>query len=698
MSELARKKRRTNDFDFNVANFAATEADEGGDDEDYDSVDDDIAPDELERHRRDVEERYKRREAATLNSDIQRHGRYESQPNILDRLTQKYANNQSYAMDEQSIAESSHHATHAQSLYGTSSIANASNANTSRMYHSVGQSSISVEATLPSVQDPNLWLVPCLPGKERYAVSQLLKKYFKYLNHPSKKLFIKTAFTTDMNIGYIYVEAFKEIHVRRACEDISGLNTWKLRLVPRNEMVDALTIKAAGPQIKRGQWCRFQRGVYKGDLAQVYAIMDQGSRVILRVVPRIDYGKLSIMNAQNQNERNNRGTAFMHRRGRPPQKLFNKSEIEIYDDAKPPEIIQKDAVLQTRLIKWRSKKYKNGCHLATVPVNQVEFDVTAAPEEVQLLRSKTGDDEYFDDDVDEELDEMAPPIFEKTCEFVRGDTVKVKCGAMSNLIGEVLTTQPSSVQGGITVTVLPSHRSLMEAIMFDASELEKYFCVGCHVKVKRGKFRDETGLIISVSDGEVIIFSDLTSRTIRVSATDITETSEVSTGRDVLGNYALYELVHLSRDVVGVIVSIQNGTFRILDNKDQIQQCRLPDILRHCHDEHAVALDIDNNEMRIGDVIIAQVGEFKQQRATVKHVYRSVLFCHTKSCTVNSGIFVVRSRLCRLAGGRMRHNQSLQQMNGGRSDTKNDRRLRILHKHRSSRDPWMHKTVKIKRG
>ena len=68
---------------------------------------------------------------------------------------------------------------------------------------------------MPSVQDPNLWLVPCLPGKERYAVEEILKKYFKYYHHQTKKLFIKTAFTTDMNTGYIYVEAFKEIHVRR---------------------------------------------------------------------------------------------------------------------------------------------------------------------------------------------------------------------------------------------------------------------------------------------------------------------------------------------------------------------------------------------------------------------------------------------------------------------------------------------------
>ena len=157
-------------------------------------------------------------------------------------------------------------------------------------------------------------------------------------------------------------------------------------------MVDALTIKAAGPQIKRGQWCRFQRGLYKGDLAQVYAIHDQGSKVVLRVVPRIDYGKLSIMNSQE--ERGNRGrfdkSNFM-RKGRPAPKLFNVEEITMYDDGnRAPEVIPKDPILDTRIVRWRGKKYKNGCHLVTTPVNQVEFDVTAAPEEVQLLRSKTG--------------------------------------------------------------------------------------------------------------------------------------------------------------------------------------------------------------------------------------------------------------------------------------------------------------------
>eukprot|EP00486_Rosalina_sp_Unknown_P003511 CAMPEP_0201573720 /NCGR_PEP_ID=MMETSP0190_2-20130828/17724_1 /ASSEMBLY_ACC=CAM_ASM_000263 /TAXON_ID=37353 /ORGANISM="Rosalina sp." /LENGTH=495 /DNA_ID=CAMNT_0048001007 /DNA_START=47 /DNA_END=1530 /DNA_ORIENTATION=- len=495
MSEPARKRQKTgggNGGNFWDMDFGAAEADEGPDEEDDEGwdMDEHVDAAELERHKREVEERYKRRTAPTLNPDILR-PTHDSMPSLLDRLQQKYTNpNQSYADDAQSMVASEYGtslgANHGQSLYQASSAQQPSHQPSRRAVYHHGQSSISVQATLPNVQDPNLWLVPCLPGKERFAVEELLKKYFKYLHHQTKKLFIKTAFTTDMNTGYIYVEAYKEIHVRRACEDISGLNTWKLRLVPRNEMVDALTIKAAGPQIKRGQWCRFQRGLYKGDLAQVYAIMDQGSKVVLRCAPRIDYGKLSIMNSQDRNGgRFDKGNPAFMRKGRPPQKLFNTEEIAMYDDgARAPEVIHKDPILQTRIIKWRGKKYKNGCHLITTPVNQVEFDVTASPEEVQLLRAKTGDEDY--DDVDGDMDEVAPPILQKTCQFVRGDTVKVIRGAMTNLIGEVLTTQPNPVSGKITVTVLPEHKDLMEAIMFPSDELQKYFKVGCHVKVKRG--------------------------------------------------------------------------------------------------------------------------------------------------------------------------------------------------------------------
>ncbi|ETO33267.1 hypothetical protein RFI_03842, partial [Reticulomyxa filosa] len=73
---------------------------------------------------------------------------------------------------------------------------------------------IDVQATLPTAND-HLWLVPCLVGRERSCVIEMLDKFFKYKNHATKRLFIKTAFTTDQNTGHIYVEADREIHVRR---------------------------------------------------------------------------------------------------------------------------------------------------------------------------------------------------------------------------------------------------------------------------------------------------------------------------------------------------------------------------------------------------------------------------------------------------------------------------------------------------
>ena len=490
-----------------------------------------------------------------------------------------------------------------------------------------------------------------------------------------------------------------------------GLNTWKIKLVPRNEMVDSLTIKQSAPQVVRGQWCRFKNGLYKGDLGQVYAVIDQGSKCVIKTVPRIDFGRINIKNNSNNNGNNK---MMFHKKGsRPTQKYFNYNEMCDLGEKKNIDQYQ-DKLLKNKLVyKWKNKKFKNGFILLYVPVIKLDFDITAIPSEVEKLTKKSinsssksnfSDDDNDidksddDDNSDHDLLNFPPPILQKTCEFIRGDTVKAIKGSLCNLIGEVVSTQTTK-DGEITVHVKPEQKELgTQTIPFKANELCKYFKIGCHVKAIRGQYKDETGMIVKVDNkrNEIVLYSDLTSREIRLNMGDITETSEVSTGRDVFGNYALLELVSLSRDCVGVIVDIQNGQFKILDNKGEIQKVRLTDITRHTQDKHAVALDIDNMQIRINDIIIPQLGEFKGTKSTVKHVYRAVLFCHTKSCSMNSGIFVIRSRLSKLAGGRLlnHHNNPLNR-NGNES---NDKKLRILHHHKARRDPWSNKTVQIKRG
>jgi hypothetical protein len=56
---------------------------------------------------------------------------------------------------------------------------------------------------------------------------------------------------------------------------ISGLNdvfATKVSLVPLKEMTDVLKTTRKAPALKRGDWVRMKRGIYKGDLAQVSLI------------------------------------------------------------------------------------------------------------------------------------------------------------------------------------------------------------------------------------------------------------------------------------------------------------------------------------------------------------------------------------------------------------------------------------------
>ena len=87
---------------------------------------------------------------------------------------------------------------------------------------------------LPGISDPKLWQVRVKKNHERTAVIALLNKamHFQSEGHP---LNILSATCSDTTEGYIYVEAFREIAVRSACEGLSFILN-KFILVPTEEM------------------------------------------------------------------------------------------------------------------------------------------------------------------------------------------------------------------------------------------------------------------------------------------------------------------------------------------------------------------------------------------------------------------------------------------------------------------------------
>jgi transcription elongation factor SPT5 len=91
------------------------------------------------------------------------------------------------------------------------------------------------KSKLPSVNDPRLWQVRVKRGCEKQATMCLMNKSIDYAKK-GKHLSILSVTCTDKVEGFIYVEAFKEIHVREAITGLSVILGGKLLLVTKEEM------------------------------------------------------------------------------------------------------------------------------------------------------------------------------------------------------------------------------------------------------------------------------------------------------------------------------------------------------------------------------------------------------------------------------------------------------------------------------
>lgn len=72
--------------------------------------------------------------------------------------------------------------------------------------------------------DPNLWTIRCRMGDEKNTALQLMRKFIAYSKSSDKQpLLIKSVIVKEGIKGYIYIEAFKQPHVKAAIEDVSSL-------------------------------------------------------------------------------------------------------------------------------------------------------------------------------------------------------------------------------------------------------------------------------------------------------------------------------------------------------------------------------------------------------------------------------------------------------------------------------------------
>lgn len=152
---------------------------------------------------------------------------------------------------------------------------------------------IEQQTLLPGVKDPNLWMVKCLQGMEKQTVLRIMNKFLAF-QHTDEPLQIRSVVAPEHVKGMIYIEAFKQTHVKTLIEGISALKIgmYQQKMVAIKEMTDVLRVVKEQTGLKRKQWVRLKRGIFKDDLAQVdYVDMTQNT-VSLKLLPRIDYTRM----------------------------------------------------------------------------------------------------------------------------------------------------------------------------------------------------------------------------------------------------------------------------------------------------------------------------------------------------------------------------------------------------------------------
>merc|ERR1719429_484737 len=387
-------------------------------------------------------------------------------------------------------------------------------------------------------------------------------------------------------------------------------------------MTDVMRVVKEQAGIKKGQWVRIKRGLYKDDLAQVFNVDLASNQVYLKLLPRIDYSRKR--GALRSNDELFKKNKFK----RPPCKLFEQEKIrsiggEISSDGD--------------YLVFEGNKYSRKGFLFKAFVMNAILAEGVKPSLAELERFEETP-EGIDIDVGTQDKEEAAHAFSN------GDVVEVTEGELQNLQGKVIKIE------GSKITLMPKHEDLKDLLDFQASELKKYFKQGDHARVIGGRYEGDTGLIIRVEENMIVLFSDLTMHELKTMPKDLQLCTDMATGVDSLGQYQFGDLVQIDPQTVGVIVQIQKESFQVLNMHGKVVPMKPASLQKKRENKKAAALDSEQNAIQCKDIVKCIDGPHSGRQGEIKHLFRNFAFLHSRMMMDNGGIFVCKCRHLVLAG------------------------------------------------
>ncbi|KAE8257821.1 hypothetical protein A4X13_0g2099 [Tilletia indica] len=485
-------------------------------------------------------------------------------------------------------------------------------------------------------EDPSLWAVPVKIGKEREIVITIMRKRKAFdsatLNTPPMK--ILSAFNRDSIPGKIYVEAFRPDAVVDAISDIVGVyarTVDNLFHVPVKERADLLKFTKLEHEVKIGEWVRFKRGKYTGDLAKVIDVAQNGKEVDIKFVPRIDMNPSKQELAQDSRGVKRRrqldsGNNALNKR--PQQQHFDPSEIQrVY----PGELTQRGNIYE-----FQNDEYSDGfCERHVKVTALIVKDIEPTLAEIEMFqRGRVELDEEGNPVNDSVNLRQLAKLKQKAIQVIQpGDHVEVfegdqrgVRGTVDGINGQVIIIKTENAEmKGTKVEVQLDHR------------VRKTFKPGDYVKVGSGDHIDEAGMVVK-TDGETTTFlSDLTMKEVTVFSKNLRE--DVGSGLATATGFNMHDLVMMCNQRAAVIYSIEREGCWVLDEEGN-SQLVAPRLLLLLRNTSSVWINQEGHEIRKGDTMKEVEGAYPRSGQVIQTYQSGVVFLYDRDLSETKGVWI----------------------------------------------------------
>ncbi|KAJ8905989.1 hypothetical protein NDN08_002490 [Rhodosorus marinus] len=494
---------------------------------------------------------------------------------------------------------------------------------------------IEQESLQPTAQDAKLFYVKCRIGREREAVIRLLQKHSNFLKK-GQNIGITAAVAPAHIKGAIYVEAYKAESVKNAIRGLNVMIEKDMQLVPLNEMTEAMHVATTKEKTKIGDWVRVNRGLYTGDLGQVYEVHEgrgDGS-VTLRLIPRINYASSKPFNDENL-------------KSRPPQKLFEREEAERLSETYVEE--KSDTYTGERSEVWKGQTFAYGMLYKRISARQLDTDIQEPQiEELELFQTA---EQRMRTEI-EELEAEAPAVplnlssiaRQRKISFFPGDSVLFIRGDLKGLRGSV-----KSVEGEYVVVTA---KELPEPVTCEKGDLTKSFKIGDTLKVNSGRYAGDSGTVVKVEGEIVVLFNDVSKEELKVLASNLTSDADLSAAPAGHNLYQLFDLVSLNTDVrsKGVVVKVSRDSVTLLDTDGNAVVKSVQEVRGRLNDRGNRPGDRSRHPISVGDSVKVIEGPHTNRHGVVKHTADNFIFFQAPDETRNCGLLVAPARSCVVQG------------------------------------------------